>query len=150
MNLEDSNLGDVFLDDTTWKMLPGVPAFNIAAPTATGACDTAVLYKFTPPPCIKTVRFQITTNASAGDYAYGVVDAYDISQSKCDQIEAITSFIRLYNHSLGHLSSHSLVLSFTRYLDHSFTRSLVSSFTPSVVQSYTRSLVHSFSPSLVL
>ena len=69
MNLDDSGLGEVYVDSTTWQMLPGVPERNIAAPTATGACDTAVLYKSTPPACIKTVRFQITTNASADGYA---------------------------------------------------------------------------------
>ena len=69
MNLEDSGLGEDYVDSTTWQMLPGVPERNIAAPTATGACDTAVLYKSTPPACIKTVRFQITTNASADGYA---------------------------------------------------------------------------------
>ena len=49
MNLEDSGLGEDYVDSTTWQMLPGVPERNIAAPTATGACDTAVLYKSTPP-----------------------------------------------------------------------------------------------------
>ena len=63
MNLEDSNLGEDYVDGTTWQMLNGLPEKNIAPPKATGACDTAVIYKFTPPGCIKTVRFQITTNS---------------------------------------------------------------------------------------
>ncbi|KAK2174985.1 hypothetical protein NP493_762g01012 [Ridgeia piscesae] len=81
MNLEDSDLGEDFIDGTTWQMLPGVPERDIAPPTATGACDTIVIYKFTPPACIKTVRFQVTTNGSADRYGYGVIDAYDISQT---------------------------------------------------------------------
>ena len=83
MNLEDSDLGEDYLDDTTWQMLPGLPDFDIPPPTATGACNTSVIYKFTPPACIKTVRFQITTTANADQYEFGVVDNFDVSQGKC-------------------------------------------------------------------
>ncbi len=75
MNLEDSDLGEDYVDGATWQMLPGLPAARIAAPTATGACDTTVI-------CIKTVRFQITINASAEVFVFGVIDDADVSNSK--------------------------------------------------------------------
>ncbi len=111
MNLEDSDLGEDYVDGATWQMLPGLPAASIAAPTATGACDTAVFYKFTPPACIKTVRFQITTNASAEMFVFGVIDDADVSNSKykyrSDDIiySLIRSFAHSFTASLFHTSS---------------------------------------------
>ena len=101
MNLEDSDLGEDYIDGTTWQMLPGVPDRDIPAPTATGACDTAVLYKFTPPACIKSVRFQITTNASAEVFVFGLVDDDHVSDSKYKyrSDDIIYSLIRSFAHS---------------------------------------------------
>ena len=153
MNLENRDLGDDYLNGTTWEMLPGVPELNIPPPTATGECNTTVIYKFTPPACIKTVRFQITTNADK--YIFAVSDAYGILQGKCtnggDDIiySLVRSFVLSFTRSLVHSFSRSLDLSFTRSLFLSFTRSLVHSFSLSVVLSFTRSLLHSFSRSLV-
>ena len=135
MNLEDSDLGEDYLDDTTWQMLNGVPERNIPPPTATGACDTVVIYKFTPPACVKTVRFQITTMSD--EYEFGVVDGDTLSQGKCTNRGDDISYSRV----------HSFVLSFSRSFGHSFARSLVYSFS---FHSVSPSLVHSFSPSLVL
>ena len=107
MNLEDSDLGEAYIDGTTWQMLNGVPEHNIPPPTATGQCDTVVVYKFTPPACIKTVRFQFTTTANWTEYAFGVIDLYDILQGKCTNTgdDIIYSRIR------------SFVLSFARSFD---------------------------------
>ena len=101
MNLEDSDLGEDYIDGTTWQMLPGITELDIAPPTATGACDTAVFYKFTPPACIKSVRFQITTNASSEVFGFGLVDDDDVSDSKYKyrRDDIIYSLIRSFAHS---------------------------------------------------
>ena len=83
MDLTESDLGESYVDGTRWQMLAGVPELNIAAPTATGACVTPVLYKFTPPSCLKRVNVKITTDDSMNDYAFGITDDEDISQSRC-------------------------------------------------------------------
>ena len=83
MDLAESDLGESYVDGTRWQMLAGVPELNIAAPTATGSCVTPVLYKFTPPSCLKSVNVKITTDDSMNDYSFGIIDDEDISQSRC-------------------------------------------------------------------
>ena len=71
------DLGERFLDTPTWQLLPGMPALGVPPPTPTGACDSAVFYKFTPPACVKTVDVQIGTRSDTTEYAFGVADTDD-------------------------------------------------------------------------
>ena len=89
MDLKEMDLGEDYIDGATWQMLTGVPELNIPAPAATGTCDTPVLYRFTPPACLKTINLQITTNNSMDGYAFGVVDDDDVTQSKCTIMKAM-------------------------------------------------------------
>ena len=148
MNLENRDLGDDYVNGTTWEMLPGLPELKIPPPTTTGECGTAVLYKFTPPACIKTVRFQITSNGDK--YIFAVTDAYDALTGKCTHGGDDIIYAHLFSRSLVLSFFRSLVLSFTRSLVLSFSRSLLHSFSRSLVLSLARSVVRSFSLSLGL
>ncbi|KAI0207937.1 hypothetical protein LSAT2_007383 [Lamellibrachia satsuma] len=74
MDLTDNDLGERYFNDPAWELLPGMPSLLVPPPNVSGSCDVPVFYKFSPPPCVKTVDVQMSINSSVTEYVFGVTD----------------------------------------------------------------------------
>ena len=74
MDLTQNDLGERYIDNATWTLLPGMASLWIPAPTVTGACDVPVFYSFSPPSCVKSIDIQMSVEAGVTDYVFGVQD----------------------------------------------------------------------------
>ena len=83
MNLAARDLGEQYIDNRRWSFIR-YPRWNITSPV-TGACDVRVMYKFQPPPCVKTINFKVETqNNEQPNFVF--IDQFIFAGSKFESL----------------------------------------------------------------